>query len=72
MKCSVIIPAFKQAEYLGAAIESVLQQKGWDWAEMLALDGSLPESLTGCNGAQLRQATRALGQELRRLKGDAK
>ncbi|MFN8445501.1 MAG: glycosyltransferase family A protein [Caldilineaceae bacterium] len=26
MKCSVIIPAFKQAEYLGQAIESVLQQ----------------------------------------------
>ena len=26
MKASVIIPAFKQAEYLGAAIESVLNQ----------------------------------------------
>lgn len=40
MKCSVIIPAFKQAEYLGAAIESVLQQTHGDFECVVVNDCS--------------------------------
>ncbi len=40
---SVVIPAYNQAEYLGAAIESVLQQRYADW-ELLVVNDASPDA----------------------------
>lgn len=51
-------------------MSSAMEEHGWTWANVLDEDPTLPESMSYCNAADLRGATKAVGQLLR--KGAAK
>jgi hypothetical protein len=54
-------------------ISNALQENGWGWkAEILAIEGALPESMQACNPVELALAARVLRKALSEIKGDAK
>ena len=47
-------------------VTGTLEEHGWTWGDVTAEDGTLPASMHQCNAAELRGATRAIGQLLRK------
>lgn len=54
-------------------IQGALEEKSWGWkADILAIEGALPETMQACNAEQLGIAARVLGKAIREMKGEAK
>jgi|GEM_PF-4177072 len=54
-------------------MQNALEENGWGWkADILAIEGALPESMQACNAEQLFLAARVLGKAIREMKEESK
>lgn len=54
-------------------MQNALEEHGWGWkADLVSIEGALPDSMQACNAGQLSVAARVLGKAIRDMKEEAK